>query len=215
MTRRSAAVALATVLALVAAACSGDGDGATPSTIDPSEVTSSSATEEPVGELPPAKPLDLEPIYGEALAELGLRLVDRGGTIDLSGGGYVASPTGRHLALYVEPIAGRSTEEYIDGIRDVAVVFSDVFDRWPGLESYDVCQEPLDPDGTQGEEPLPVTQIVLTRAESDAIDWDGVSTVELVRRSLAEPPELVLRVGAELAEEPAYAAVVEEAVGSG
>ena len=92
--------------------------------------------------------------------------------IDRSGGGYVASPTGQHLALYVEPIDDRTMDEYFDGILDVAVVFSDIYDRWPGLETYDVCQEPPDPDGTQGPEPLPVTQIELTRAESDAIDWD-------------------------------------------
>ena len=29
-------------------------------------------------------------------------------------------------------------------------IFSDIYDRWPGLETYDVCQEPPDPDGTPG-----------------------------------------------------------------
>ena len=125
--------------------------------------------------MPPAAALDLEPIYGAALAELGLRLIDRGGLIDRSGGGYEPSPTGTHLALYVEPIGDeRSVDEYLDGIRNVGVVFSDLFERWPGLVSYDVCQEPIEDDGDPATEPLPVTQIELTKEESAAIDWDTV-----------------------------------------
>jgi hypothetical protein len=188
--RRLAVVALAVTLAAGVAACGDD------------DVDSDT--------LPPPKAADLEGLYGEALAALGMKLTDRGGLIDRSGGGYVASPTGRHLALYVEPIGDRTTEQYIDGILDVALVFSDIYDRWPGLESYDVCQEPLDPDGTQGPEPLPVTQIELTRAESDAIDWDEATVESLIEGSAADPPALVLRVSSELAADPAYQALVRE-----
>ena len=161
--------------------------------------------------LPPARALDLEPLYGQALAAIGMQLTDRGGTIDRAGGGYVASPTGRHLALYVEPIDERTIDQYFDGILDVARVFSDIYDRWPGLETYDVCQEPTDPDGTQGPEPLPVTQIELTRAQSDAIDWDTVTVEDLVRASRVDPPEVTLRVSAEMGAHPAYAGLVVDA----
>jgi hypothetical protein len=203
MTRRLARVALAVLLGAVVVAC-GDDDGAegVPQTIDPASTTS----------LPPQDAADLEGIYGDALAEIGMRLTPRGGLIDRSGGGYVSSPTGRHLALYVEPIADeRTPEQYLEGIREVAIVFSDVFDRWPGLETYDVCQEPADPDGTQGEEPLPVTQIELTHEQSDAIDWDEVTVTDLVRGSLAEPRMLSLRLSPELANDPAYEAILDEA----
>ena len=207
MTHRLLVVALAACLAAGVAAC-GEDDGAggesVPSTVDP-DGTSTTVLD---GELPPPSALDLEPLYGEALAAVGMRLTDRGGTIDRTGGGYVASPDGTHLALYVEPIGDRTTQQYIDGILDVALVFSDIYDRWPGLESYDVCQEPLDPDGNQGPEPLPVTQIELTRAQSDAIDWATVTVEDLVHGSLAEPPELALRVSAELAADPAYQDIV-------
>ena len=208
MTRRLGSVVLVVVLAMGTAAC-GDDDGAegVPQTVDPASTT----TEPSAGSLPPPEAADLEPIYGEALADLGLRLTPRGGLIDRSDGGYVASPTGRHLALYVEPLDERTVAEYIDGIRDVAVVFADVFERWPALETYDVCQEPPDPNGDQGPEPLPVTQIELTREEAEAIEWDSVSVVDLVRGSLASPRELKLRVSAELADDPAYEAIVEEA----
>jgi hypothetical protein len=203
--RALARTALALTVALGATACGDDDPAATPPTTDGSDGTTSDT--EATSELPPQTPYDLEPFYAEALADIGMRLTNRGGLIDRSGGGYVSSPEGTHLALYVEPIADRTTEEFIDGIRDVAVIFSDVFERWPGLESYDVCQEPTDPDGTQEAEPLPVTQIELTRAESEAIDWETVTVVDLVRGSRAEPPTLALRVGTELANDAAFKAL--------
>ncbi|MFL6206916.1 MAG: hypothetical protein ACJ739_16360 [Acidimicrobiales bacterium] len=198
--RRLLVAALALGLAAGAAAC-GDDDGAEGQPIPPTTV-------EP-GSLPPPDALDLEPLYGEALAAVGMKLTDRGGLIDRSGGGYVPSPTGRHLALYVEPIAPeRTMDEYFDGIRDVAAVFSDIYDRWPLLETYDVCQEPPDPDGTQDPEPLPVTQIELDRAQSEAIAWDTVTVEDLVRGAQQDPPAIVLRVSTEMADHPPYAALV-------
>ena len=139
------------------------------------------------GSLPPAGALDLEPIYGDALAELGLKLTDRGGLIDRSGGGYVPSAEGNHLALYVEPIDDRTTPQYIDGIRSRgggvrrrvrAVVRPRLLRRVPGARGAD------DPSP----EPLPVTQIELTRAEAAAFDWDTVTVVDLVRASLRRAP---------------------------
>ena len=204
MTRRILAGVLAVALVMGAAAC-GEDDGAEGEPIPPDQVPSTIDQDD----LPPPGALDLEPLYGEALAEIGMKLTDRGGLIDRSGGGYVASPTGQHLALYVEPIdPDRSMEEYFDGILDVALVFSDIYDRWPLLQSYDVCQEPPDPDGNQGDEPLPVTQIELSRAESEAIDWDTVTVEDLVRGSQADPPTLALRVGSDMMAYEPYAALV-------
>ncbi|MEQ1787797.1 MAG: hypothetical protein ABL966_12150 [Acidimicrobiales bacterium] len=208
-TRRVAVATTLLVLALGLGACGGDDDPSTATTIDPASITTTTASTPEAGALPPAGALDLEPIYGAALAELGLQLTDRGGLIDRSGGGYEPSATGRHLALYVEPVDERTTPEYIDGIRDVAVVFGDVFERWPGLESYDVCQEPEDDGGTT--EPLPVTQIELTAQQAAAFDWDTVSVTDLVQASLAQPPGITLRVGSALAKDPAYRALLEEA----
>jgi hypothetical protein len=203
--RRVVVLVLALTLAAGAAACGEDdgakgidstvgGNGQGTTTLDP-------------GTLPPPNALELEPIYGDALAAIGMKLTNRGGLIDRSGGGYVASPTGQHLAMYVEPIGDRSMQEYVDGILDVALVFSDLYERWPGLESYDVCQEPPDPDGNQDPEPLPVTQIELSKGQSDAIDWDTATVESLVKGSEADPPALTLRVSSELAADPAYQAV--------
>jgi hypothetical protein len=122
-----------------------------------------------------------------------MRLTPRGGLIDRSDG-YYQSASGDHLALYVEPIDGRTTQEYVDGILSISQVFApDVFDRWPGLRSFDVCQEPL-PAVDPRDEPIPITQIELTRAQSDAIDWDTVTVGDLVAASRATPPQLRLVV---------------------
>lgn len=202
--------ALGAAAVLVLAACGGsDGGDATqaPSTVDASVTTTTPDA------LPPAAALDLEATYGDALAELGLRLTDRGGLIDRSGGGYEPSATGTHLALYVEPIDDRTPEEYVEGIASVAAVFGDVFDRWSGLESYDVCQEPVEDAPSDNEpaydpaEPLPVTQIELTRAQAAAFDWDTVTVEELIAASRADPPGLALRVSSSLVRDPAYQAV--------
>lgn len=209
--RRTLGAALA--LALLAACGGSDDASQVPSTVDPASVTTTTTSTVAPEALPPAAALDLEAVYGPALAELGLRLTDRGGLIDRSGGGYEPSASGTHLALYVEPIGERTAEAYVDGIRSVAVVFGDVFDRWSGLESYDVCQEPVeDAPSDNGQsydpaEPLPVTQIELTRAQAGEIDWATVTVAELIQASRADPPGLALRVASSLVSDPAYRAV--------
>lgn len=214
MTRwRAGRLAVGVLLAAGLTACGddgGDGAQAVPSTVDPADITSTTEAD-PSGALPPAGARELEPLYGEQLAELGLKLTDRGGLIDRSGRGYEPSAEGTHLALYVEPVGDRTVPQYLDGIRGVAVVFADVFERWPGLVSYDVCQEPAGDDDLGGAEPLPVTQIELTKEEAAAFDWDTVSVIDLVRAAEADPPGLTLRVSSSLARDPAYVAIVEEA----
>lgn len=208
MTTRHAAIAAAVML-VISVGCSGD-DGQ-PSANLPSTIASTVPA--PASDLPPARALDLESYYGDELAAIGLRLTDRGGLIDRRGGGYQSSAAGRHLALYVEPIDERTMPEYIDGIRSVtAILAGDLFARWPALESFDVCQEPTTADDPQAE-PLPVTQIEMTREQAAAIDFDTVTVTDLLRASQADPPGLGLRVSGRVAAYPAYRALVAEATG--
>jgi hypothetical protein len=190
------AIALACVLAIVLAACSGGG-GTTAST---------SSTIEGQRGYPPKNASLLEPLYRDELAALGLELTPRGGLIDRSGGGYEQSGSGTHLALYVEPTgARRSNEEYVAGILAVTKIFAtDPFRRWPELESFDVCQEP--PSAVNAsDEPPPVTQIELTRAQAGAIDWKTVTVGDLI--ALSETPAgLRLSVSATLLTSAEYIA---------
>ena len=194
MTRwRAGRLAVGVLLAAGLTACGddgGDGAQAVPSTVDPSDITSTTEAD-PSGALPPAGARELEPPLRRAAGRAGPEAHrPGGGLIDRSGGGYEPSAEGTHLALYVEPVGDRTVPQYLDGIRGVAVVFADVFERWPGLVSYDVCQEPAGDDDLGGGEPLPVTQIELTKEEAAAFDWDTVSVIDLVRAAEADPPGL-------------------------
>jgi hypothetical protein len=169
-----------------------------------SERPASDPTPTPRAAKPPVEAIALEPDYREALADIGLVLTPRGGLIDRSDGGYRKSATGSHLALYLEPAATRSVDQYVDGIAAAARVFlPSVFERWPGLESFDVCQEP----GASAEEPKDppaVTQIDVTRAQAAAVDWRTVGVRELVQAAEDDPPRLKLLVSDALRASDAY-----------
>jgi hypothetical protein len=217
---------LAAVALLATTACSDDdsldtsADTTTPAAADVSTTDAEpTTTEAPTGtgaaldgDLPPPGPFDIEPIYGEALAELGLRLTSQGGLIDRSDGGYAPSADGDHLAIYVEPIGDYTVADYIEGIHTVAVVFQDVFQRWPGLATYDVCQEPGASWSSGNTRSLPVTQIELTREEAAALGpLDDLTVVDLLRAAKTDPPGLALRVGAMVVRDPGYQALLAQA----
>ena len=163
----------------------------------------STATPDTAGR-PPKNASEIIPLYEDELAELGLLLTPRNGLIDRSNNQYVNSAEGQHLAIYVEPTRARTNQEYVEGILSVTKIFvPDVFDRWPRLESMDVCQEP-DPVIDNREEPPPLTQIEFTREQAAAIDWDEVTVADLVARSKSDPPRLRLAVAKKLEESPEF-----------
>ena len=141
---------------------------------------------EPKRPFPPNDRRAIERVYGQELREMGLRLA-RASLRDRTGGRYDLSDTGTHLALYVEPIGTIDTRRYVDNIAPLTKMFAtDVFERWSGLRSFDICQEPILPAGE--EEPRPVTQIELTRAQARRIDWERAGLPAMIRAALAEPP---------------------------
>ncbi len=191
MIRFSSAV-LAGLLLTIAAACGG-GDNAAQST----------ATPDTAGR-PPKNASEIIPLYKDELAALGLLLTPRNGLIDRSNNQYINSDEGQHLAIYVEPTRARTNQEYAEGILSVTKIFvPDVFERWPRLESMDVCQEP-DPVIDNTEEPPPLTQIEFSREQAAAIDWDEVTVADLVAWSKEDPPRLRLSVAKKLEESPEF-----------
>jgi len=154
--------------------------------------------------LPPNDVSTLRRLYDDALEPFGVRLT-RGALIDRTNDQYVPSNTGSHLALYVEPIADYSPEQYVEGFWTIsAFITPDVFARWPELESYDICQEPLPAEDDRAE-PFPITQINLTREAAAAIDWQDGDLVDLLVASRTNPDVKVV-VNRELRESPAYRA---------
>ena len=139
-------------------------------------------------ELPPNDGKELAAMFDAELEPFGLRLA-RGALVDLGGNGYEFSDTGTHLALYVEPVSSPySRVRYLRNLAPVAKVFApEVFERWPGLESFDVCQEPpasID----DSDEPPPETQVNMSREQSEGLEWDSLDNVDLLAAALSQPP---------------------------
>jgi len=111
---------------------------------------------------PLVRPLDLRVTRAE--------LVDRGAS--------ASGPAGRHLALYVEPMTAFSDDRLVQTIVPLARVLTPfVLQQWPGVESYDICQESPGSDGGPAQ-----TQTVfdVSRAYALAADWSRVDLAALV-----------------------------------
>jgi hypothetical protein len=121
-------------------------------------------------------------MFRDELKPLGLR-VSRGLLQNLET--YKEDPNGTHLALYLEPTSSKyATVDYVHNFARITRVFVPmVFDRWKGLTSFDICQEPAnDPR----DEPPPVTQIFVTRS---ALDRVGTWKKATLRELLAAAPK--------------------------
>lgn len=191
-------------------ACGDDGDQKSPATsADSSTTTRLDGLD---GPLPPVDATALEPLLGPRLKELGLVLTDRGGLIDTRNGQYVKSPNGNHVALYVEPAGDYSNDQFIDGILEVTRLSAPtIFERWPAVESYDICQEPRAEDDPR-DDPVPATQIFMTSEQSGEIDWKSVTIVDLLTATLTTPRTIDrLLVSVVLQEEPRYIVLFEQA----
>ena len=131
-------------------------------------------------DLPPARLAALKQRFDPLVKPLGLR-VTRGMLQNLET--YEEDPQGTHLALYVEPIApDYSDARYVTSFTKLThMLVPVVFDRWTGLESFDICQEPVD---DTREVPPPTTQIFVARSALDRVgSWKTATLTELLGAS--------------------------------
>jgi hypothetical protein len=177
---------------------------------DDNEVGGVDAATETEDEFPPSSIETLAAEFDPQLAPLGLH-VTYGGVFDRSDGGYLASPTGEHLALYVEPIedSGYDTADYVEGLGTVtALITPQVFERWSGIETYDICQEPPAIIDAR-DAPAPYTQIDISRAVSDTVDWETATTETVIALGLDGETRVV--VTPVIREHPDYVAAEQAA----
>jgi len=131
-------------------------------------------------DLPPSNRAALAKMFRDDLKPLGLR-VSRGLLQNLET--YKEDPNGTHLALYLTPTSSNYvTADYVHNFARITRVFVPmVFDRWKGLESFDICQEPVnDPR----DEPPPVTQIYVKRSALDRVgSWKKATLPDLLAAS--------------------------------
>ncbi len=159
--RRSLGVAAAAVIVAAAASCSSGSGG------DDSAAHA----------LPPNDKTAIERVFAPQLERLGVRLT-RGALIDLRTA--KRSSTGTHLAVYVEPTGDYTPDQYALGTASTLRVFiPKAFERWGGLKSFDICQEPL-PATDSRPEPPPVTKVTLTRGASNKVKWRNADLSRLL-----------------------------------
>jgi hypothetical protein len=145
----------------------------------PSAVASA-ATRDSRGRLPPSSRKELVKLFGPKLEPLGLHIT-RAALVDTDNR---RSASGTHLAIYVEPDGAYSPTQYLGGTATVSRVFlPSVFDRWPGLQSFDVCQEPL-PATDSSPEPPPETQVFVLRGGAAAFDWKHADLAALLTQGV-------------------------------
>ncbi len=156
MERRLAAVLV--LLAVVANACTGQAE----TTMQPAL-------------LPPHERDDLAALFDPLVEPLGYR-VTRASLIDRST--YQVDAEGGHLALYVAPLTDISADQFAAAFPSLISVFLPfVFDQWPELHSFDVCQEPFNsPDET----PPSLTIIDLTRQAATTVEWDQLDLAAVI-----------------------------------
>ena len=127
--------------------------------------------------LPPSQKAALAKLFRADLKPLGLR-VSRG--LLQNPETYDPDPKGTHLALYLTPTSSNySTDDYVKNFAKITRVFVPmVFNKWKGLRTFDICQEPAnDPRA----EPPPVTQIYVSRDALDRVgNWKQATLVELL-----------------------------------
>lgn len=208
--RRLAGVALAAALVIGAGACGGDtaseGQASPPST-EPAAANPFDPRLPPLdtsSELPPNDIAYFKQLYDPYLASVGLEISY--GKLQDPDNGYRSSPTGTHLALYAIPTGDYTLDQYLAGMWTVtAAMTRDVFARWSGLETWDICQLPVGVEVDPDDPPPSHTQIALSREQAERIDWENGDLVDLlVARRLDRT--IIVNVAREVRESPAYQA---------
>jgi hypothetical protein len=196
------------LLTLIVAACGADDAAPAPT----APTSTSTALGGSTGDTPttaatafPPHTFDgLAPILDPMVEPLGFR-VTRAALISLDD--YQPTPDGTHLAVYVVPIDDLTPDEHALRIVPLAAaLLPDVFDHWPGLVSFDVCQEPFGWDG-EGTPPS-YTILDLDRASAATVDWTAVELSELIALSRLDP-DVTLSVHAEVGRSAAFEAAVD------
>ena len=128
--------------------------------------------------LPPPTVDRLAPILDPLVADLGLKTT-RASLLDPLDPTYEGNPEGTHLAMYVAPNEDITFEAFQDNFLPLArIIVPYVFERWPDLESFDICQESYEWSGDKEVAPS-VTLLFVKREKVQSIDWEKVSVSDL------------------------------------
>lgn len=123
--------------------------------------------------VPPGDEAGLRRTFEPSVEALGLRF---------SYGSVEDFPAGPHLALYLEPTGPTTDQQYLDRLlASTAAIASTVFDAYPDLNSFDICQEPVPTGPDDPIHPKPRTVIVLGRRQAATVaDWSTATLADLI-----------------------------------
>lgn len=143
-------------------------------------------------------------VYAHRLKALGVRITRAGFQVSATDGRY--DQHGSHLAVYVVPTAGVTADDYVRRLVPVLRAFApSVFDRYPRVQTFDVCQEP--PGTKDADEPKPYTQVFVNRAASAGVDWVHLDAGAVARLANVHPNPFGLYVDDVVKASPAWRAV--------
>lgn len=172
--------------------------------LDLPDATTEAPDDESNDMYPPGDEPSLAAIVDPMVVDLGVSFT-YGSLIDRTAGGtYEASATGDHLAIYVEPINNDYTDaEFVANTWELAARLTPyLFERYPGIHSYDICQEPRTAEDDSARPP-PFTQLDIFRPEAEAIDWENGRLASLISAA-ADEPTLTLRLDDRLQQIPEF-----------
>lgn len=211
MTRRVVSAAVTGLLLLAPIACGEDSGSSDGPVGGPAGTESAQNPTNPL--LPPldtSQPLppnDLSffrSIYDPYLESMGLRISY--GKLQDPKDGYRESPNGTHLALYAIPTGDYTPDQYVADIWTItATMTPDVFARWSGLETWDICQLPAGIEVDPSDPPAGVTQIALSREQASRIDWANGDLVDLLVAKRNDR-KILINVSSAIRSNPSYKA---------
>ena len=129
------------------------------------------------GALPPGDDRGLAEVFQPFFDPLGLQFT-YGSVEEFEGGAD-------HLALYVEPVGPATDEQYLERMLSSSrAIVPFLFEEFPGLESFDLCQEPVPSGPGDPARPEPRTVVVLGRRQAASVeDWSSATLADLIRAS--------------------------------
>jgi hypothetical protein len=129
--------------------------------------------------------------------------------LEFSYGGLEDFPAGKHLALYVEPTGPATDDQYLERLlASTAALAPVLFDTYPDLNSFDICQEPVPTGPDDPDRPTPRTVVVLGRRQASTVDdWSTATLADLIVATRIGPGGGV-RVDDAIAQLPAYVEAV-------
>lgn len=175
--------------------------------LDPTATVDATGTD--TSRYPPGTEPELAALIDPLVEDLGLQFT-YGSLINRGDGSFDASPTGDHLAVYVEPVGEYTDDEFIENLWVLAARLTPmVFDAYAGLESWDICQEPRPADNPMPRPP-PATQLDITRDAAATVDWAGGSLSDLIVAARTFDDDVTIRLEPDLQQVPAFAAALTE-----